>query len=417
MRSSTSTQLRQVGSKLSFILTDLKSGAARSQISVHSSAASRRELAIDASRGAAMLLVCLSHFADGYLFPRGALRLGTIIKEVCVSATPTFVLLSGMMVGYLHAKNPTGFSAVRAKLADRGLFLLSVCHVLIALCTSAIFGSLAGSSTVFFVTDMLGVALIAIPPLVERWSSRRRALTGILIFGASSLTSLVWHPQPSSANAVIEILLGQPASDGTRVLLYTFPLVPWLAVYLAATALGGYVARMLSKERHLELARHFVMAGLIGLVLAVDMLLLRRVFDGSVPYAIHQLTSPMVKTPPSPTFICFNLGIGLLVLAAALAASVHRRGAVIVRALSIIGQSSLFVFVLEYFIYEFVLFELAPRYSWTWPLLFLFSLAIISSLAAVWAKHGCNRFLTVGYGPREARAKPHRSRPAACPTA
>jgi uncharacterized membrane protein len=400
LRFNTSPRLRQVGPKLSFILARPKPApdAAQSRIPPRSRTVSKRELAIDASRGAAMLLVCLSHFADGYLFPSGAMRPGKIIKEICVSATPTFVLLSGMMVGYLHAKNPAGFSAIRAKLADRGLFLLSICHVLIVLCTSALFGDLAGSSRVFFVTDMLGVALLAMPPLVERWSSRRRALTGVLVFGASSLASTVWHPHPTAVNALTEILLGQSANDGTRVLLYSFPLIPWLAVYLTATALGGYVARMLGAGRHLEAARQFAMAGVAGLALAADMLLLRRLFDADPPYAIHQMTSPMVKTPPSPAFICFNLGIGLLVLAAALAASVHRRSAAIVRALSLIGQASLFVFVLEYFIYDFVFFELHPPYTSTWPLLFLFSLGIIWSLAAFWTKRGYNRFLTVGYG-------------------
>jgi hypothetical protein len=344
-----------------------------------------------------MMLVCLSHFADGYLFPGGATRLGKVIKEVCVSATPTFVLLSGMMVGYLHASKPAAFAAVRAKLADRGLFLLSVCHVLIALCTSALFGGLAASCRIFFVTDMLGVALIAMPPLVERWSSRRRALIGVLVFGASSLAATIWHPHPTAIDGLREILLGQSADDGTRVLPYTFPLIPWLAVYLAATALGGHVARMVSERRHLALARQFAGAGMVGLVLAADMLLLRRLFDGSLPPAIHQLTSPMVKTPPSPAFICFNLGIGLLVLSAALAASVHQNFAKVVRALSVVGQASLFVFVIEYFIYDFTLYELHARYTPMWPLLFVFLLGIIWSLAAFWTKHGFNRFLTVGY--------------------
>jgi uncharacterized membrane protein len=400
LRFNASPRLRQVGPELSLILAKPQSVrvAARSRTSASPKAGSRRELAIDATRGAAMLLVCLSHFADGYLFPSGARGLGTIVKEICVSATPTFVLLSGMMVGYLHAKNPAGFSVIRAKLADRGLFLLSICHVLIVLSTSPIFGGLAGSSRVFFVTDMLGVALIAIPPLVERWSRRRRALTGVLIFGASSLISTVWHPHSTAMTVLTEILLGQRAADGTRVLLYTFPLIPWLAVYLTATALGGYVARMLGEGRCLAVALRFAMAGIVGLVLAADMLLLRGVFHGGPPHAIHQLTSPMVKTPPSPAFICFNLGIGLLVLAAALAASVHRRGAAVVRALSLIGQASLFVFVLEYVIYYAVLFELHLRYTVAWPFLFLFSIGIIWPLAAFWAKRDYNRFLTVGYG-------------------
>jgi hypothetical protein len=154
---------------------------------------------------------------------------------------------------------------------------------------------------------------------------------------------------------------------------------------------------MVSERRHLSLARQFAGAGMVGLVLAADMLLLRRLFDGSLPPAIHQLTSPMVKTPPSPAFICFNLGIGLLVLSAALAASVHQNFAKVVRALSVVGQASLFVFVIEYFIYDFTLYELHARYTPMWPLLFVFLLGIIWSLAAFWTKHGFNRFLTVGY--------------------
>ena len=366
---------------------------------------SDRELAIDASRGAAMLLVCLSHFADGYLFPCGAVELGKMIKESCASATPTFVLLSGAMAGYLHAQNPAKFSIVRAKLADRGLFLLTICHVLLVLLTSAIFGGLTEAGRVFFVTDMIAVALVAIPPLLDRWSSRKRVLMGVLLYAASTVLSTAWHPAATPLNAFTEILLGQSAEDGSRVFRFVFPLVPWLAIYLTATAVGGHLARMLREGRNLETARRFAIAGALGIAAALTMLAIRSLPDGDPSPLLRRFTSPMAKIPPSPAYVGFNLGVGLLILAAALTASVLRRGTAVLRALSLIGQASLFVFLLEYLVYDLVLFEAHLPYTAAWPLLFMLSLGVIWPLAAIWARRGYNRHLTIGYGQPAPRAR------------
>src|SRR5579884_3608187 len=97
----------------------------------------RRIGSFDVARGAAMLFVCLSHCAMSYFDfwrpsrPHAPLEaLGQIATTVSFVATPTFLLLSGIVIGYLWRINPTSLSGLKRKLFDRGVFLLIVGHLL-----------------------------------------------------------------------------------------------------------------------------------------------------------------------------------------------------------------------------------------------------------------------------------------------
>jgi predicted acyltransferase len=107
----------------------------------------------------------------------------------------------------------------------------------------------------------------------------------------------------------------------------------------------------------------------------------------------HYLLSPFSKLPPSPGFLIFYGGIGLLILAGFLWIEHSGIGGWYVRNLEIIGRNSLFVFVLQYFVYFTLLHEFHPGYTVLWPLIFLLSLLIIWVGAMVWDKRGWNRYL------------------------
>lgn len=65
--------------------------------------ADRRLGAVDAARGAAMLLVCLSHFADAYVELFGYGSTYERLDLVVMIASPPFMLLSGAMLGFWQA--------------------------------------------------------------------------------------------------------------------------------------------------------------------------------------------------------------------------------------------------------------------------------------------------------------------------
>ena len=68
-----------------------------------------------------------------------------------------------------------------------------------------------------------------------------------------------------------------------------------------------------------------------------------------------------------------------------------------------IGQVSLFVFILQYYIYFSLLYSLHLRPGHYWPLYFLISVALIIMAALFWHRRGLNRFITVGYHGKRTR--------------
>jgi hypothetical protein len=63
-----------------------------------------------------------------------------------------------------------------------------------------------------------------------------------------------------------------------------------------------------------------------------------------------------------------------------------------------LGLASLFIYVLQFYLYAVVLRSLHLPYSPLWPLLFLASVALLALAARLWNRHEGNRFLTVGLG-------------------
>ena len=89
---------------------------------------SDRLQAIDAARGVAMLFVLLSHFASVQFAMAADAPLQQSLWRVSMVASPTFVLISGMMMGFLYETRRSSFGPVRDKLVDRALFLLTIGH-------------------------------------------------------------------------------------------------------------------------------------------------------------------------------------------------------------------------------------------------------------------------------------------------
>ena len=363
--------------------------------------ASSRVASIDSARGAAMLFVCLAHFANAYHFSSGADASGIYLVLVGMVASPTFVTVSGLVAGFLAVTRSGSFGQLRIKLIDRGFFLLLVGHTVLAL--SHVFagaGFVAGFK-IGYITDVVGFAVVLGPWLVDSVRPKPRLLLAFSVFAVSWVAVFLWHPT-GLGGTVKQYLIGIPnLSDTTRG---DFPLLPWFAVYLAGTVigqrLGGLYLQKEQKAAHLMLAR----VGGTCLVLGTAAKLGLHMVRGAAP-SLEQ-THPLLlfsistyqKFPPGPVYLVFFGGAGLLLVAGILEAGRRGKQPFLLGELRQIGLASLFIYILQYYVYVVVLHPLRLPYSPFWPLLFLFTVFLLARAAALWNSVEGNRFLTVGLG-------------------
>src|SRR5688500_19223007 len=84
-----------------------------------------RVRAIDAARGVAMVFVCLSHFGLEYFRRLDEPSIAKALYVVGMIGSPSFMLISGLMLGVLYETKRTRFNQHRLLLADRALFMLT----------------------------------------------------------------------------------------------------------------------------------------------------------------------------------------------------------------------------------------------------------------------------------------------------
>jgi uncharacterized membrane protein len=367
---------------------------------------SRRLDGVDAARGVAMVLVCLSHFMSVYFSTPPAGLLGRI-GSLTLVASPTFIALSGIMMGMLTTAGGERSRVLRAKLADRAVFLLVIGHaVLMVARMSPIhlvqplrwFGPT-------FITDAIAVSILVALWLVPRASMRTRMGVGVAALAFAWSVVIAWHPLSVVDVGLKEILFG---SLSYQYFPYSWPLVPWAGVYLICTALGEILGAQLREGKQKEAEQILLMTAASAFALALAWRVVGwRVHlmnpvqtRGSQP---HQFFEWVSKWPPSPAYLLFfgGPGLGLLWLMLVCARRRWAKGALIVAAR--VGRCSLMVFVAQTFLYYKVVPMVHLAYTPWWPALFTVTLLPLYVLAWEWDKHQLNRILTVGLSHRLRR--------------
>jgi len=380
----------------------------------HSSHESSRLASLDSARGAAMLFVCIAHFANSYLYAAGAGRAGTDLATIGMLASPTFVTVSGMVTGLMLVTRRKSFAHFRRKLVDRGVFLLLIGHPILAF-----MGVLSGTGfynayRIGYITDAIAIAIIIGPWLASTLSQRSRLLLASAIFTVDWCAILFWSRGAGTSALAKHYFVGllNPADVGVN--FQAFPVIPWVAVYLVGTVIGERVASYYLGERqregHLLLARIGLASFSFGATVKLGLMAVRH----SVPDFAHvhpnlmALLSSYQKFPPGPIYICLYAGAGLLLVSGVLEAG--RRGIQpgLMNQLRQIGQASLFSYIAEFYLYRVLLQRLRIPYTSLWPLLFFISVAMVLAAAVAWNSIEGNRFLTVGLAPfleRNARRR------------
>ena len=331
-----------------------------------------------------MLLVFVSHFAAMYFLPAGAPGANRIAVHIALPSAPIFVLLSGMVLGVLARERGSRFPALRIKLLDRGLFLLGPAHFAILLAHRWVARGLGPGTRWVFMTDAIGVCLVVVPWIVRRIGGRGRVLIGALMVAASWCIYLGWQPEGAVADLVKAILVGDARQKGA-----VFALLPWMGAYVMATTVGEELVewRRSGKPVVLRLI-------LLGCACAAAGLIL--LFASRYGALAHQILPAGQKYPPGPTFLLGSAAVGCFAVAAL--AWLEGRG-LFPRAfgvLTLLGRTSLVVFVLQYFVYYVGFFLLSLPWSPFWPVYFGLSVAFNIACAYLWDGYLGNRYLTLG---------------------
>ena len=343
----------------------------------------RRSQFIDASRGLAMLLVLESHFATAYFGGFANRRPGQIASWLALPATPTFVLLSGLLIGFLSVQNADSFGNLIVKLVDRGLFLLVPAHALMVLAHLVMFGH----ARFVFITDAIGVCVLLGPWMVARFSSTGRALLGLALTAIAWRCKLTWNPSTASGRWLHAVLFGD---DPFKYGWLTFPILPLLGIYLLATPLGEAIARWRRAGGDFVLRLSMISVASMGAGLGLHFLGRR------CEPAIRALLSAAQKYPPGPAYVLIWGGLGLVGLTLFAWLEQRKVASALLSALALLGRTSLVVFVVQYYVYYVVVFSLNLSPSRAWPAYLVLSVLFIYAVAAWWDRYLGNDCLTVG---------------------
>lgn len=361
---------------------------------LHNREAESRWSAVDAVRGMAMVFVCLSHFGLTY-FPQHLDPRARFMGAIGKMATPTFVIVSGLLLGYLAGAGGSHARALRRRFLDRGLFLLLVARGLIFLAHIPKAGGVLAALRWGFVTDVVALSMIAAPGSVMRLSRCARLALSAALFSVSWL--LVGVPmEPGWHTALKEILVGAPELHECA---YVYPAIPWFCVYAAATVLGQRL-REVRAEEEVRVGRVALRVALVAFGLAalgeLVHLLAPRLAGRGLGASLAAFTALGQKLPPGPSYVAFFGGVALLTLAAFVELERSGQLSAARRLVELIGRNSLFAFVVQYFVYYTAMVLLHPRPSRLWPLWLLGSMGMVLLATVVWDRMRGNRFITVG---------------------
>lgn len=302
---------------------------------------------MDAVRGAAMLGVVLAHSAE-YLDPGQHDALSAALVTFGMFATPTFLLLSGAVCGYLRETAAGDVRKFRLTILGRGLFLLTLGHLALGL-THWLWQPLAHAMwQSVYITDAVGVGL-TIAAFLPRQSSRRQLIAaGFALLALSWLATLTLDPTNAAELYALRILVGLHADTGEHP-GWIVPVIPYLGIFLIGMAGGVDLARGRPMQ---EAARFCLRLGIGCIALAclakLAWLGAKPNFSPRTQAVIHFLTEPRNKIPPGPAYVIGFGGAGILL--AGIVALRLQSLKLLSRIAATVGQASFLIFVLQYWV-------------------------------------------------------------------
>jgi uncharacterized membrane protein len=370
-----------------------------------------RMLGIDAARGMAMLFSCLAHFG-WWIEHTHPWATGTL-SSIGMVATPTFLLLSGTVTGWLcrkAAEDPQ--DTAQWKLLNRGLFLLTLGHVLVSLAEAhrdGLVRALSGASII----DDIGLCMVCCAlwfPALKGTEFRRRLVTyGIAGYLLCWFVILAWHSPVGGWLMLQQALLG-PDVLGVRMHSYSSPLLPYMCLFAIGLGSSDYLVAAAQTDSPRRRRSLFTLGGALVasalLLRGARWLVEREYHDNGLSPLLSSTLSISGKLPPAPAYVLFYCGIGLTISSVMFALAASRMGIArrIAELVATLGRASLFVFILQYFIFWTLpdLLGITPSNTHL-ALIFIAGLSVNWLAAWCWNRMRGNRFLTLGIKPPTRR--------------
>lgn len=245
------------------------------------------------------------------------------------------------------------------------------------------------------------------PSLAIRLRPVTRLAIGLSVYAISWIAVESWHPNEVVFKAVQETLFG---SLTPTVYVYAFPILPWLGLDLAASALGSQLGELHSRQDAKAMERTLLRLGAAGLIAAISVNAIYHLANyathDSLTLRFHWLGSPFQKEPPGVDYVLFFGSSGVCLVAASLRLLKQNAVPWLTRRMAQLGQTSFVVFVFQFYVYLTIVVPIRRYlpYRSAWPVYFLASVIVIVLPALVWHRRGYNRFLTIGYRYLQGRS-------------
>ena len=349
-----------------------------------------------------MFGVLISHF--GLVLDRDQTAIADVLYLIGKFASPTFMLVSGIMLGFLlaHARNDT--ARLKVHLLDRALFLLVIGHPLIAVALYHRGLPLSQQWIHSFMTDTIALCIIFGILVTPRLSKHQRLLGALALYALSWVAVIAWLPHDLGARIVKEFVVGTIEVQDPYAQTI-FSIMPWAAVYFAGTVIGeGLPDLRVGGVR--ETGRRFLLGGALAVVTGLGVkaayLVVRPVAWRAIAemprtwYVAYNLTSLFDKYPPGPAYLLFYGGLGAVLIGCCLVAVERNLFPAARSAAATVGRASLIVFVLSYYVLYLGVARFPLEQTAWLPWLFLASAILLWAVAWGWNRWAGNRFLTVG---------------------
>jgi len=351
---------------------------------------------IDAARGIAMLLVCVSHVRIH--FAEIAPTLYFVLTSITRIATPTFLLLSGFVAAFVLSKPDR---RIRLTLIDRGLFVLIAGHLLLNLDELRVVNPQDWIFGRVTVTDAIAICLMCAVAL-HRLSAKALATVGVclgLISFPISMTLSFDSPVARYVGAALFDLQSEASP------LIDAAIAPYLGVFLIGMALSKHSLAALRTGDFEHVARYLVRSAAIALGVVAVAIVGWIAFKSSVASEtdtmslVRNAIDPRMKLPPSPGYLLFYCGCGLLVTACCLTGRPRTLMQPLIAWASTLGRASLMCFVVQDWLLLLIpsVFQFEDFDSIAFWLLYLCcAIFVLHWIAHKWDANRCNRYLSVG---------------------
>ncbi len=355
-----------------------------------------------------MLFVFLSHFGEAYFLSNGKDNLLALSRTIGMIASPTFMIISGMMLGLLYQANPGEFGPTQKKLIDRAIFFITIGHVIILIGHIPLAGGFKNALGWMFITDTIGFCILLGSLMITKLTMIERIVVSIGLFVFSWWVIYFLQPNHWLLRLLKEIFFGQHYSQ-KHILSDVFPLLPWFSLYLISTCIGERFGQIYSSDHvGIRKASNFILVIAIACEILVFFVkgtqhLLSYLHINSlwginlISEKIFELLQLRHKLPPSLFYFLFYGGIGLMILFWLIRLEGNRFIQPYLNTTAMLGQTSMFVFILQYCIYFTIFPLLKIPFTIFWPLIFIVSVLFIIWIANLWHRSGLNRCLSFNF--------------------